>query len=133
MNCIEELAKKLSTEKWSGEAKWSLETARLSIRAGHRCEYCGLDFLESVHNYRLFEVDHIVPKGEPWTEAEENKAVACRVCNSWLKHAYDPREGEVGLSREELIFRARRHISAKRAEVAAEIEFMKSLIFSKDR
>jgi hypothetical protein len=129
MNGIEELAQRLATKNEKQDKKWSLETARLSIRAGHRCEYCGLDFLASVDNYKLLEVDHFVPNGG---ERESNKAVACHICNFKLKGQYDPSGGEGGLTCEELIFRARRHIASKRAQVAFEIEYMKGLIFSQN-
>jgi hypothetical protein len=32
---------------------WSEESARISERAGHRCEYCDFDFLASPDNYKL--------------------------------------------------------------------------------
>ncbi len=73
--------------------KWSEETALLSERAGHRCEYCGLDFLASVANYKCFQVDHIVPVskgGDP--SSTENKAVACRTCNFSLKSKWNPKD-----------------------------------------
>lgn len=53
---MSDVAKRLvATGKWSEESAW------LSERAGHRCEYCGLDFFASVANYKCFQVDHIVP------------------------------------------------------------------------
>jgi 5-methylcytosine-specific restriction endonuclease McrA len=72
--------------------RWSRRTASAFVRAGHRCEYCGLDFLASVEALKQMEVDHIVPKTKGGEASElENLAIACRHCNTHLKRDWDPR------------------------------------------
>src|SRR5438093_10759172 len=34
---------------------------RLAERASYPCEYCNLDMLASVENYKLWQKDHIIP------------------------------------------------------------------------
>ena len=72
--------------------KWSVEAARLAERADFRCEYCGLDFLASPENYKLFQVDHIVPISKGGSLIDfENFALACKPCNYSFKRSFDPR------------------------------------------
>jgi len=66
---------------------WPEEQVRLGITAGFRCEYCGRDFLASVHDVYSWSIDHIVPG----LEHADNKAAACDTCNRRLKGKWDPR------------------------------------------
>ena len=52
--------------------------ARVSERAGHRCEYCHAP--EAIFNLP-FEVEHIVPTSRGGLDDESNLALACRACN----------------------------------------------------
>lgn len=52
--------------------------ARISERAGHRCEYCHAP--EVVFNFP-FEVEHIIPLSKQGSDQESNLALACRSCN----------------------------------------------------
>lgn len=67
--------------------EWSGDDARLSARAWHRCEYCDLDFLSSVENYKQFQVDHVIPKSQGGSDNNDNLAVACWTCKFALKLA----------------------------------------------
>lgn len=53
---------------------WSEDNARVSVRAEHKCEYCGLDFFASVSNYCLWQKDHIVPIKHGDTDEMSNYA-----------------------------------------------------------
>ena len=50
----------------------------VSLRAGHRCEYCHAP--EVAFNFP-FEVEHITPVSRGGNDADENLALACRACN----------------------------------------------------
>src|SRR5689334_13268434 len=52
--------------------------ARVAERAAHRCEYCRAP--EIVFNM-AFEVDHIVPRSRGGSNALDNLALACSICN----------------------------------------------------
>ena len=107
--------------------KWHHETATLGISANFKCEYCGLDFLESPENYKLWQVDHIIPKRAGGTDALNNKAVACRQCNMDFKSKWNPVETTKTLSREELIERVRAYIKYKKSITQKEIDHIKSM------
>src|ERR1700730_17435136 len=84
--------------------EWCEISARVSERAGHRCEYCGLKFFESVENYKLWECDHIVPQKAAGLDVIDNFAASCRICNYGFKCAYNPRDdAPPNATREELI------------------------------
>ena len=115
-----------------GTGLWSDKAARLGLRAGFSCEYCGADLLASVDAYVGWEVDHIIPREDPRvptpeSEAFYNKAIACRTCNR-IKRRWDPRR-EVGddASRSELIRVGRRYIERKRTEKLIEVAEMRRL------
>ncbi len=75
------------------ETKWSPEAAPVGVRAEFRCEYCGLDFLANPWNYKLIQIDHIVPLSEGGSRTDyENQALACVPCNYNFKRWYNPRK-----------------------------------------
>jgi len=97
--------------------KWSEGTARIFERAGHKCEYCGFDFLASVDALKLMEVDHIIPLSKGGDPANlENLAIACRHCNFYLKRNWDPRSAlnSSPHPREDLIAAVRQHVEKLR-------------------
>ncbi|MBL8618279.1 MAG: HNH endonuclease [Deltaproteobacteria bacterium] len=108
--------------------KWSEETAWLSERAGHRCEYCGLDLFASVANYKSFQVDHIVPVskgGDP--NSRDNKAVACRTCNFNLKSRWNPRDACTSDDRDALIAAVRAYIQGREQHYLKEVASMRAI------
>ena len=110
--------------------KWSKATARLGERADYRCEYCGLDLLATVENYKLWQIDHIIPLksgGDPTDP--DNLAVACKQCNWDFKARWDPRtETESDATRTELIDGVRRYIKERKAESEKELERVRSIV-----
>jgi hypothetical protein len=109
--------------------KWSEETAWLSERAGHRCEYCGLDLFASVANYKSFQVDHIVPVskgGDP--NSRDNKAVACRTCNFNLKSRWNPRNVCGSDERDVLIAAVREYIKGREKHCLKEVLLMRAIV-----
>jgi 5-methylcytosine-specific restriction endonuclease McrA len=116
-------------EKVIATKKWSPETARLAVRAAFQCEYCGLDFLENPQNYKLMEVDHIIPPahGGSFTDFN-NLALACKPCNCQFKRRHDPRltAGSVA-SRKDLIEAARKYILEKKAVTEKELVVLRSI------
>lgn len=77
----------------TGDLGKTKSTAEIAERAGYKCEYCDLDLLESVASYKLFEIDHIIPKSKIEGDPDEltNLVLSCRICNVNLKRAWDPR------------------------------------------
>ena len=48
-------------------------------RAGHRCEYCGLN--EAQSPVAKLQIEHIIPRKHGGTDDPENLALACIDCN----------------------------------------------------
>ncbi|QDV32994.1 HNH endonuclease [Tautonia plasticadhaerens] len=64
------------------------------LRAGHRCEYCGLS---QVGQEAAFHVDHVVPRVAGGPTAPDNLALACVSCSlrkGARRSAPDPETGE---------------------------------------
>ena len=53
--------------------------AKVTERAGHRCEYCHLPTRGHV---ATFPIDHIVPKSAGGTNGDGNRALCCPHCNA---------------------------------------------------
>lgn len=99
--------------------KWSEPHARVAVRAKFRCEYCDLDLLMDPHKYKLWQIDHIIPKqlvsdGDD-ADDSENWAIACKPCNVDFKWTFDPRpkDGQK-FDRATLISEAKKQIARKR-------------------
>ena len=111
---------------------WSPNQARAAARSCFHCEYCGLDLIESVAHYKLWQLDHIIPKHVKEERGEDpdhmdNLAISCKACNSDFKRRFDPsREAGPDPKREDLLEIVRKHIAPRRRrseeEVAASAE-----------
>jgi hypothetical protein len=109
--------------------KWHENTAWLSQRAGHKCEYCGLDFFASVTNYKSFQIDHIVPISKGGDEhSNDNKAVACKTCNVDLKSRWNPKDVCSSNDRDELVSVVRQYVKEREQKYLKEIELMKAIV-----
>jgi 5-methylcytosine-specific restriction endonuclease McrA len=53
--------------------------SRVRVRAGDRCEYCGLH--QDREPYYRFHIEHIVARQHGGSDAFENLALACFFCN----------------------------------------------------
>ena len=76
----------------------------VTVRAGHRCEYCGL---AQAGQEAAFHVDHIHPVAEGGETVPENLALACVSCSlrkGARLHARDPQTG-----RDAVLFHPRAH------------------------
>ncbi len=120
-------------EQLSKETKWTAESARLGLRANFHCEYCDLDFLASPENYKLIQIDHIVPLSIQNTLTNfDNLALACKQCNFSFKRGVDPRStAGKDATRDELIQAAKEHIRLAKAKTAEEIAGLKAILNSK--
>ena len=68
--------------------------AEVVLRAGNRCEYCGLSQLGQE---AAFHIDHVVPRAAGGPTVAGNLALACVSCSlrKWAKQtATDPDSGE---------------------------------------
>lgn len=106
---------------------WSKVQARLGVRAGFRCEYCGRNLLASIEDYDSWQKDHVVPISKGGAEEDfENLALACKTCN-FMKLDHMPN----GETREQKIDNARRRVMTLRArkhrEIAEVLEIVSQL------
>ena len=108
----------------------SIEAARLGERAGWKCEYCGLNILATLENYKLWQTDHIIPKCKGGLEDFDNLALSCLHCNWHFKRDFDPRPapGLPPLSRKELIDAVKIHIEKTRKFPEADLELFREII-----
>ena len=62
---------------------WDTTNIKLALRAKFKCEYCDKNMFESIDNYKLWQVDHIIPKCSGYLDCEDfdNKALSCTQCN----------------------------------------------------
>jgi len=117
------------SEKLAATGKWSENTAWLSERAGHKCEYCGLDLFASVANYRSIEIDHIIPKSKGGAaDDNENLAISCRTCNVGLKSRWNPATVCNSKDRNKLIEATRQYIKDREQHYLKEIQIMKNIV-----
>ena len=66
----------------------------VTLRAGNRCEYCGLSQLGQE---ATFHMDHVIPRAAGGPTTADNLALACVSCSlrKWaLQTATDPESGE---------------------------------------
>lgn len=112
--------------------KWGEEDVKIGIRASFKCEYCDKDLLESVDNYKEWQVDHIIPKSKGGEESFENSALSCRTCNVNIKSRWNPVEitGE-DATRDQLITAVRKYVRDKRTEILADVSFFRKTVFCK--
>lgn len=52
----------------------------VSTRAQGRCEYCRLPERETLHPH---QIDHVIPRQHGGSDAEDNLALCCIVCNRY--------------------------------------------------
>ena len=85
------------------------------VRAKFCCEYCGLDFLASVENFRQRQWDHIKPQGDNGPDVPDNLVCSSKFCNC-LKCSWNPSRVVKGSnpSREELVEAGRNYIVNKK-------------------
>ena len=89
--------------------------AEVVLRAGNRCEYCGLSQLGQEGS---FHVDHVIPRAARGPTTVDNLALACVSCSlrKWAKQtATDPDCGD-----EVPLFNPRRHVWEEHFRWAAE-------------
>lgn len=123
------MTKKDIVEKLVATGKWSEETARLGIEADFKCEYCGMDLLYSVNNYKLWQVDHIIPTSENGPDIESNKAISCRQCNVNFKSRWDPNKVvNNSLDRDGLITAAKEYIKQRREISEKDLEEVRKIV-----
>lgn len=100
----------LATGRWGRPAPYVAE------RAEHKCEYCGMDLMVSLQNYKQWSIDHIVPRSAGGTEDLDNLALTCWHCNGHLKGRWNPNPHNEELSRVELINRVKEYFDRIRLE-----------------
>lgn len=108
--------------------KWSEDDARLGERANYRCEYCDLDLLENAQNYRLWQVDHIVPTAGGGGMDFDNLALACKICNWNWKNRWNPQAIEPEHTRAKLIAAVRLYVAEQRRRAEEELEGFRKIV-----
>ncbi|MGC2210576.1 MAG: HNH endonuclease signature motif containing protein [Candidatus Korobacteraceae bacterium] len=108
--------------------QWSDEDARLGERANYHCEYCDLDLLENIQNYKLWQKDHITPIGSGGSTDFENLALACKTCNWNWKNRWNPRNIEPEHTREKLIQAVRLYVAEQIRRAEEELEGFRMIV-----
>jgi 5-methylcytosine-specific restriction endonuclease McrA len=109
--------------------RWSRQAAELLVRAGYKCEYCGLEFLASAVNYKQWQEDHLVPKAQGGDDGFENMVASCRSCNVDFKARWNPeKHAEPDATRATLIEITRAHIRERKALVEQELETYRKIV-----
>lgn len=81
------------------------EAMKIFRRDHFKCQYCGLDGLESFENWMVMTVDHIHAYAKGGSQRADNQVTACQPCNT-IKGVHDfPSLAE-----------AKKYVQAKRAE-----------------
>lgn len=113
-----------------GLGNWTRESAELAERADFRCEYCGLDLLETPDNYRQFQEDHIVPITCGGSQTDVNNlALVCRTCNWNWKPRWDPRTvAGQNASRDELIAAVRNYVRDQKFKTEQEMVRVRAIV-----
>lgn len=108
---------------------WSESAVRYGIRANFCCEYCGMDLLASVDNFRQWENDHIVPTSASGLDSDQNIAVACRTCNWHIKRGWNPQDVcGADASRERLIRATQAYIRQQRTRFLRELVEVREIV-----
>ncbi|QXP71268.1 HNH endonuclease [Polaribacter sp. R2A056_3_33] len=109
---------------------WDHTNIDLGLRANCKCEYCDKYLFESVDNYKLWQVDHIIPKISGYKDVEnfDNKAISCVQCNTAFKGKWNPAD-QIGYNkiRENYIEVIRKYIKEKRTKKEAELSEIKEI------
>jgi len=107
----------------------------LAIRADFKCEYCEKDMLSDIDNYKLWQIDHIIPKSSQYEgfdyENFQNKAISCTQCNKDLKSKWNP-HSIVGKNktREQYILSIKEYIKEKRKNKNSEVYEIRKIVDS---
>lgn len=70
---------------------------RVRLRAGHRCEYCGIS---QAGQEATFHIDHVLPRQQGGPTTLENLALSCVSCSlrkGARTEARDPETGEMAI------------------------------------
>ncbi len=116
------------SENLAKTGKWHVNTAWLFERAGYKCEYCDLDFLGSVANYKSFQIDHIIPLSKGGEDINDNKAVSCKTCNWDLKSRWNPAVVCDSRDRSVLVDTVRQHVKERERFYLDEMQTMKDIV-----
>ncbi len=107
------------------EHGWDRGVVELGIRAGFRCEYCGVDMLASVDNYFYnWNNDHIEPASKDGKWEPDNMAVSCKTCNFMKGNRDLPRPAS---ARDEKIAVWQEWIRNRRTEKQTQLARIRSL------
>ena len=112
-----------------GNKAWSEQSARLCVKAGFKCEYCDLNFLDSPVAYKQIQFDHIVPRTAGGSDAEANLAAVCRTCNWNWKARWNPAlQVPEGAGRPELVAACRRYVKEQRRGAEHEVASLREIL-----
>ena len=123
----------MSIEKLIEELKkynWDETNVKIALRAKCKCEYCGKNMFESIDNYKLWQIDHIIPKISGYENCDDfdNKALSCTQCNKDFKNKwYSKSIIEEKMERSKYIDEIKIYIANNRLKKQKELDEIKKL------
>lgn len=104
---------------------WDETNVKIALRAKCKCEYCGKNMLESIDTYKLWQIDHIIPRhsGSENFESFDNKALSCTQCNKDFKNKWYPQsQFNEKKDRSEYIDEIKVYVNNKRSKKQKELD-----------